>query len=85
MRLTYEQQYEVAMIVSQDRNFGPAVGLAKEMARGQGRQLIFESCFPVGPGTTSTRGIPGTKWVEIDQATYDACFDARDYRGFIPS
>ena len=80
IRLTYEKKYDVAMIVSQDWDFGPAVSLAKEIAKGQGLQLVFESCFPVGPGTTNTRGVPGTNWIEIDQATYDACFDPRDYR-----
>jgi len=79
IRLTYEQKYEVAMIVSQDRDFSPAVQLAEEIARGQGRQLVFESCFPVGSGTTDKRGVPGTCWVQIDQSTYDACFDPRDY------
>lgn len=80
VRLTYEQQYEVAMILSQDWDFGPAVRLAKEIAKNQGRQLTFESCFPVGVGTKYRRGVPGTIWVQIDQATYDACFDPRDYR-----
>ena len=80
IRLTYEQKYDVAMIISQDWDFGPAVLLAKEIAKNQGRHLIFESCFPVGSGTTNTRGVPGTIWIEIDQATYDACFDPRDYR-----
>lgn len=81
IRLTYEQKYDVAMLVSQDWDFGPAVLLAKDIAKDQGRQLFFESCFPVGPGTANIRGVPGTNWIEIDQATYDACFDPRDYRG----
>lgn len=80
IRLTYEQKYEVAMIISQDWDFGPAVRLAKEIAKDQGRQLVFESYFPVGPGTKSKRGVPGTVWGQIDQATYDACFDPTDYR-----
>lgn len=80
VRLTYEKQYEVAIIVSQDWDFGPAIRLAKEIAKNQGRQLVFESCFPIGPGSKSTRGIPGTIWVPINQATYDACYDPRDYR-----
>ena len=80
VQLTYEQKYEVAMIISQDWDFGPAVRLAKEIAKDQGRQLTFESCFPVGSGTTYKRGVPGTIWIQIDQATYDICFDVRDYR-----
>jgi len=80
VKLTYEQQYEVAIIVSQDWDFGPAVRLAKEIAKNQGRRLTYESSFPLGPGTKSDRGIPGTIWIPIDKATYDACFDPQDYR-----
>ena len=79
VRAAYNQQYEAAIIVSQDWDFGPAVRLAKEIAQEQGRTLVFESCFPVGPGL-SRRGVPGTTWIPIDQATYDACRDPRDYR-----
>ena len=80
VRATYEQQYEAAIIVSQDWDFGPAVRFAKEIAQGQARALVFESSFPVGPGSFSRRGIPGTTWIPIDQATYDACRDLIDYR-----
>ena len=80
VRATYDRQYEAAIIVSQDWDFGPAVRLAKEIAQAQGRRLVFESCFPVGPGSPSRRGVPGTTWIPIDQATYDACRDSRDYR-----
>ena len=80
VRATYDRRYEAAIIVSQDWDFGPAVRLAKEVAQAQGRKLLFESCFPVGPGSQSRRGVPGTMWIPIDQATYDACRDPRDYR-----
>ena len=80
VRLTYEEQYEVAIIVSQDWDFGPAIRLANVIAENQSRNLIFESCFPYGPRSHSNRGIPGTAWIQIDQATYDACYDPRDYR-----
>ena len=80
VRATYDQSYEAAIIVSQDWDFGPAVRLAKEIARVQDRRLMFDSCFPLGPGSHSRRGVPGTTWVPIDQATYDSCRDLRDYR-----
>ena len=80
VRATYDRLYESAIIVSQDSDFGPAVGLAKEIAQAQGRRLVFESAFPVGPGSLSRRGVPGTTWIQIDQATYDACHDPKDYR-----
>ena len=80
VRATYEQRYEVAIIVSQDWDFGPAVRLAKTIAKTQKRKLLFESCFPVGQKGFSRRGVPGTTWVLIDKATYDNCQDGRDYR-----
>ena len=79
VRATYEQRYEVAIIVSQDSDFGPAVNLAREIAQSQNRSLLFESAFPFNPGM-NPRGVPGTTWIHIDQTAYDACFDPRDYR-----
>ncbi len=80
VRLTYERRYDLAIIVSQDWDFGPAVRLAKRIAQAQSQRLVFESAFPVGPGSHSNRGVPGTTWVHIDKATYDACHDPTDYR-----
>lgn len=80
IQATYDQRYEVAIIVSQDWDFGPAVRLAKQVAQGQNRRLVYESAFPVGPGSLSRRGVPGTTWVPIDKATYDSCHDPTDYR-----
>ena len=82
IQATHEQRYDVAIIMSKDSDFGPAVRLSKQIAQNQGRQLGFESAFPVAPTTPRqyTRGVPGTKWVHIDQATYDACRDWNDYR-----
>ena len=80
VQATYEHSYECAIIVSQDKDFGPAVRLAKRIATQQRRKLIFESSYPVGPGSSSDRGVPGTIRVPIDKPTYDSCFDPTDYR-----
>lgn len=80
VRFTYEKAYGVAIIVSADWDFGPAVRLAKQIAKGQGRFLVFESAFPYEPVRYSRRGVPGTKWIHIDRALYDACLDPTDYR-----
>ena len=79
VQATHDQRYEAAIIVSQDSDFGPAVRLAKQIAKAQGRPLAFESSFPFGPGL-SRRGVPGTTWIHIDQTTYDSCHDPTDYR-----
>lgn len=80
VQATHERRYQVAIIVSRDTDFGPAVSLSKSIAASKNRQLIFESAFPYGPGSPSRRGVPGTIWTPIDQATYDACRDFRNYR-----
>lgn len=79
VKATYEQRYDLAIIVSQDSDFGPAVRLAKEIAKDQSRGVAFESAFPFQLGRVSARGVPGTKWVRIDRAMYDACQDPRSY------
>ena len=80
VQATYEQAYDAVVIVSQDSDFGPAVRLSKRIANAQGRTLTFCSAFPYETGKASHRGIPGTVWVHISKATYDACHDPRDYR-----
>lgn len=76
--LTYQQKYDAAIIVSQDADFGPAVALAKQIAKDQQRSLQFFSAFPCANATE--RGVPGTNWVYIDKEMYDSCFDSIDYR-----
>ena len=81
VQATHEQRYEVAIIVSKDSDFGPAVALAKIIAKNQARQLTFESAFPVDQNTPKKRrGVPGTQWTHIDQPAYDACRDWNEYR-----
>ena len=80
IRATYEKRFEAAIIVSRDSDFGPAVRMSKDIARMQNRKLRFESSFPIESGSSSVRGIPGTVWVPIDKATYDACLDLTDFR-----
>ena len=76
---TYEQEYDVAIIVSEDWDFAPAVRRAKEVAQKQGRALTFESSFPMIPGKRP-RGIPGTRYVPIDKALYNTCLEPDRYQ-----
>ncbi len=81
IRLTYEKEYDLAIIVSQDWDFGPAISLAKKIARDSSQHLLFESAFPYEPLIShSSRGIPGTTWIHLDRKLYDICYDSTDYR-----
>ena len=80
IQATYEERYDCAIIVSRDTDFGPAVRMAKQIARMQKRILTFESSYPLASKNPSRRGIPGTTWVPIAKSTYDACLDLTDFR-----
>lgn len=80
IQLTYDREYEAAIIVSQDWDFGPAVKLAKLIAKNQDRFLMFESAYPASGNATNARGVPGTHWVPISKTLYDSCIDQTDYR-----
>ena len=80
IKLTYERRYEVVNIVSSDQDFGPAIRLAKQIAKDQGRNLEFYSSQPTERGRFNNRGIAGTQWIKIDKNLYDACIDPKDYR-----
>ena len=79
VQATYEQLYDVAIIVSQDADLAPAVAVAREIAHGQNRRIDLESAFPQVPGRRPF-GIPDTTWAPIDKATYNTCLDLSDYR-----
>lgn len=81
IELTYDQKYDVAIIASQDWDFGGAASMAKKIAKNQGRYIHLESAFPYSSTHSSfDRGIPGTKWIKISKDDYDSCFDPNDYR-----
>lgn len=83
--LTYEKKYDLAIIVSQDWDFGAAVALAKKIAKDQKRFLYFESAFIYEQYVTkSGRGVPGTQWIHINKVLYDSCRDPVDYRPMPP-
>ena len=75
VQATHEQRYDVAIIVSQDSDFGPAVRLARQIAESQGRNVEIESAYPFNPLEKRQRGIPGTTWCPIAQSTYLRCLE----------
>ena len=82
---THEERFEVATLVSQDHDLGPAVTLSKYIAREQGRTVMIESAFPRLERRPRSNPIPGTIAVPIDRDTYDRCFDPTEYRSRGPN
>jgi hypothetical protein len=80
VRLAHHQQYDVALVFSQDQDLSEVAEEVRTIAREQDRWLKIASAFPLSPTSRNRRGINKTDWIPIDRATYDSCLDRRDYR-----
>jgi len=80
VRLAITDQYDVALIFSQDQDFTEAVETVKEISRTQNRWIKVASAFPYDPEVKKSKGIYGTDQVKIYREIYDACIDPVDYR-----
>jgi uncharacterized LabA/DUF88 family protein len=80
IRLAHRNEYDVALLFSQDQDLSELCAEIRVIAREQNRWIKVASAFPVSPTTMNRRGIPNSDWVKIDRAMYDACLDTRDYR-----
>ena len=80
MRLATHDQYDVALIFSQDQDLVEVVQEVREISR-SGRRWIKVACaFPDGPKASFRRGIRDTDWFKMDEEFYGKCLDAYDYR-----
>jgi uncharacterized LabA/DUF88 family protein len=80
VRFALDQKYDVALVFSQDQDLSEVADEIKAISLLQNRWIQMVSAFPIGAGTTNKRGIDKTKWIPIDQNTYDSCLDSNDYR-----
>ena len=80
IRMAHHEEYDVALIFSQDQDLSEVAKEIRTIAQEQGRWIKIACAFPYSPTTRNKRGIDKTDWVLIDRATYDACLDRRDYR-----
>lgn len=78
--LARKGQFDVAVIYSQDQDLCEVVEEVRAISIENNRWIKVACAFPFGPNASSKRGIDKTDWFRIDQATYNACLDARDYR-----
>jgi uncharacterized LabA/DUF88 family protein len=73
-------EFDVALIFSQDQDLSELASLIRLVSGFQQRWIKIASAFPDSASATNRRGINRTDWCPIDNATYDACIDPRDYR-----
>ncbi|MBN9118376.1 MAG: NYN domain-containing protein [Planctomycetes bacterium] len=77
IRFFREEQYDVALVFSRDKDLAEAVEEVKRLATATNTPITLASAFPSKDGTGS--GIPGTIHIPLLQADYDACRDPRNY------
>lgn len=80
LRLAHRNEYDVALIFSQDQDLSEVADEIRTIAREQDRWIKIASAFPSSPTYRNRRGIEKTDWIAIDRETYDTCLDLRDYR-----
>ncbi len=80
IRMAHRQEYDVALVFSQDQDLSEVAEEIRAIAHEQHRWIKMVSVFPMSPTTRNRRGINKTDWLRIDRATYDICVDRRDYR-----
>lgn len=80
VRLARDNQYDVALIFSQDQDLTEAAEEVRLIAQQQNRWIKLASAFPLSPTSSNRRGINNTDWIKIDRKLYDSCIDTRDYR-----
>ncbi|MGB6198379.1 MAG: NYN domain-containing protein [Candidatus Acidiferrales bacterium] len=73
-------QYDVAVVFSQDQDLSEVADEIRVIARQQGRWIRMACAYPVSPTTRNRRGINDTQWIPIDRTMYDSCLDPKDYR-----
>ncbi len=78
--MAHQNEYDVALIFSQDQDLSEVAEEIRAIAREQGRWIKVASAFPSSPTMRNRRGIEKTDWIRIDRTTYDTCVDRRDYR-----
>jgi uncharacterized LabA/DUF88 family protein len=80
IRMARQNVLDVALVFSQDQDFSEVADELRVLAREQNRWIKIACAFPWSPTASNKLGIQKTDWIRIDQATYEACRDPRDYR-----
>jgi uncharacterized LabA/DUF88 family protein len=78
--LAVRNEYDVALVFSQDQDLSEVADEIRVIARQQGRWIRIACAYPSSPTSLNQRGINGSQWIKIDRVAYDDCIDPKDYR-----
>jgi len=80
VRLARENEYDVALIFSQDQDLSEVADEVRSISIDQDRWIKVACAYPTSPTYDNKRGIDKTDWIKIERALYDTCIDPNDYR-----
>ena len=81
VRGAWLNQYDVAVLFSQDQDLMEAVEEIKAISREQDRWIRLVCAFPDGPNAFPRMGVQGChESFRMEEDFYNQCLDARDYR-----
>lgn len=81
VRLARQNQYDVAVLFSQDQDLAEATRDIKDIAQEQERWIRLVCAFPYGPDAFPKGGVRGChESFKMDKTFYNKCLDTRDYR-----
>ena len=80
VRLGRENQYDVALIFSQDQDLSEVVNEVRSISKQQDKWIKVACAFPISPTYRNNRGIAGADWIKFERSVYDLCLDNNDYR-----
>ena len=75
-----KNEYDIAMIFSQDLDLTEAVDAVLYLNKENGRWMRLECAYPYSEGQKDIKGIDRTEWIKITKDLYDKCIDPKDYR-----
>src|SRR5260370_42522073 len=78
--MAVRNEYDVAVVFSQDQDLSEVADEIRVIARQQGRWIRIACAYPMSPTRTNRRGINGSQWIQIDRKLYDHCIDRKNYR-----
>ena len=77
--LAYDNQYDAAIIFSQDQDLCPAVDEVKKIAAKQSRWIKLVSAYPFSDRVGFPMGIKNTDYEPINELDYNRCLDSFDF------
>ena len=80
VRMARLNEYDVALLFSQDQDLSEAADDVKRISSEEGRWIKVACAFPKSPTYPNKRGVNGTDWIPIDRQLYSSCLDPNDYR-----